>query len=169
MKLIPTYTVTILFGLISVYVPYTIIQQVEGAMIGLTLDQLARESELVISGTVLGEKLAFHRLINYSLSIEKVIKGNYTGNSISVLSQPTFVEDTVNLTKDEKVILFLYKEKIYGDQYAVTGMIQGKYEIDRNGFVHGYKISNTTTLTDFERNITNTLSMPKVNVTKSDL
>ena len=54
--------------------------------------------------------------------------------------------------------MFLYKEKKYDGQYAVLGMMQGKYKIDHNGLVHGYNIPNATTLTDFERNITNTIS-----------
>lgn len=119
-------------------------------MIGLTLEDLSHQSELIISGTVLDEKLANQGLVNHSLSIEKVIKGNYSSTTINIVSQPDFVEDAVNLTRGERVILFLYKEKTYGEQYAVVGMMQGKYDIDPNGLVHGYNIPKGTSLAVIE-------------------
>jgi len=132
--------------------------QVEGGLVGLSLEHLSRQSELVISGTVVDEKLANQGLVNHSLSVEKIIKGNYTSRFINVFSQPDFVEDAVKLTKGEKVILFLYKERMYDGQYAVVGMLNGKYEIDPNGLIHGFNLPKAMTMTDFEKNITDSIS-----------
>lgn len=159
LNVLPDHRIIILSALIfSACFQYNIIRKAEGGLIGLSLEDLSHQSELIISGTVLDEKPANDGLVNHSLSIQKIIKGNYTGSSISVFSQPEFVEDAVNLTKGEKVILFLYKERMYGGQYAVVGMLNGKYVIDPNGLVHGYDIPKPMTLADFEKNITDSVS-----------
>ena len=45
-------------------------------------------------------------------------------------------------------------------------MAQGKLDIDHNGLIDCYNIPKAMTMTDFEINITNTLSWPKINVTQ---
>ncbi len=127
------------------------------SLVPLAMEDLSRQAQLIILGNVSDKQLGDAGLINYTVSIGQIIKGTYAGNTINVLSQPTeFVEDAVDLTKGEKVILFLYKEKMYGGQYAVVGM-QGKYDIDSNGVVHGYNI-NDMSVPDFEKNVTALLS-----------
>jgi hypothetical protein len=91
---------------------------------------------LIILGVVLDEKLAVvgttrAGLENHTVSIEKIIKGNYTGNKIGVITESQILEDSPKFKLGEKVILFLYQEPIFGDKpsgndYTTVNHEQGK-------------------------------------------
>ena len=67
-------------------------------MFGLSLGQLSHQAELIIEGKVLGNvESATTGFQNNSLTVEKVIKGNYAGNTINVLVHPT--SDAVEMGK----------------------------------------------------------------------
>ena len=62
----------------------------------------SREAELIILGRVLDKNLIWERSVgtpldNYTVSVEKVLKGNYTGNTLKVLTERT--SDAVELGK----------------------------------------------------------------------
>jgi hypothetical protein len=63
------------------------------------------------------------------------------------------MEGNAKLYKGERVVLFLYPEKIYDGKYSVTGMEQGKYHVDSNGQVKGKFMQNGTSLASFEATI----------------
>ena len=59
-------------------------------MFGISLSRLAHQAELIIEGKVLGKvESVTTEFVNDSIGVEKVIKGNYKGNILNVLIQPT--------------------------------------------------------------------------------
>jgi hypothetical protein len=143
------------------------IQTSEAALMSLSLSDLSHQAELVILGTVIDKKPTFHRLLNHTLSIDKIFNGSYAGNTISVVGQPPgVVEDAVDMKKGERVILFLYKEKSYDGQYAVVGT-QGKYDVDLQGQVHGYNLPRVMSIGDLERCMTDKVCSSASNVNSS--
>ena len=136
------------------------IQTTEAAMLALSLEDLSRQAELIVKAEVLGKVESITtEFYNNSVSVEKVIKGNHAGNTINVLTRPSeFTSDGVVLSKGENVILFLSKEKIYGN-YMVVGLYQGKFNIDPKGVVYGYEIINMS-VPEMENNIADILSKP---------
>ena len=136
------------------------LQTTEAAMLALSLEDLSRQAELIVKGEVLGKVESITtEFYNNSVSVEKVIKGNHAGNTINVLTRPSeFTSDGVVLSKGENVILFLSKEKIYGN-YTVVGLPQGKFNIDPKGVVYGYEIINMS-VSEMENNIADILSKP---------
>ncbi len=138
--------------------PAKALPMVSYGLVPFTLGDLSRQAQLIILGNVSDEKDGTTELLNHLVSIGKVIKGTYAGNTINVPSHTPPFEDDVDLTKGEEVNLFLYKEKMYGGQYMAVGM-QGKYDIDPNGVVHGYNIKDMS-VGDLQKNITDLLSKP---------
>jgi hypothetical protein len=128
-------------------------------MFALPLKNLSRQAELVVQGNILGKVDSITtEFRNNSVSVGKIIKGTYAGSIINVLTRPTeFTFDGVDLTKGENVILFLYKEKMYGD-YMIVASDQGKFNIDPNGvifnFERGYDVIKNMSLPEVEKNIT---------------
>ena len=122
----------------------TLQPQTKGAAIfALSLEDLSRKAELIIEGEVLG-------------------KGTHAGNTINVLTRPSeFTFDGVVLTRGENVILFLKKEKMYGNYMVV--FYQGKFNIDPKGVVYGFEIKNMS-LPEMEKNIADILSKPVTQV-----
>jgi hypothetical protein len=108
-----------------------------------SLEALSRQAQLIVKGEVLGKVESITtEFYNNSVSIEKVIKGSYTGDTINILTRPSeFTSDGVDLNKGENVILFLNKEKMYGG-YMIVGLYQGKFNIDPRGIVYNYEIKN---------------------------
>jgi hypothetical protein len=137
--------------------PYYQTQTTEVAMLGLSLKNLTHQAELVVQGSVLGKNDSITtEFLNNSVSVGSVLKGTYVGNTINVLTRPTqFTFDGgVELTKDENVVLFLNKDKMY-DGYMIVD--QGKFNIDPNGVVYNigqiYEMKNMS-LPEMENNIT---------------
>jgi hypothetical protein len=136
------------------------LQTTEAAsMFGISLSRFIHQAELIIEGKILGKvESDTTEFLNNSISVEKIIKGNYSGNTINVLTRPTqfTFDDGVDLTKGENVILFLNKDKVY-DGYIIVD--QGKFNIDPNGVVYdigqSYEMKNLS-LPEMEKNITET-------------
>lgn len=47
-------------------------------------------------------------------------------------------------------MLFLQREKVYNGSFAVTGMEQGKYEVDSDDVVKDKFLKNGTSISSFE-------------------
>lgn len=149
---------------------------------------LVHDSELILLGNVLeqesagtvGEEqtgvpknLTVAPAILTTLGVEKIIKGNYGGNKIGIITEGDLsgkitIEGPAKFHKGEKAILFLRQEQGYGGEYTTMGMDQGKFQVDSNGLVEakdnaveGYWPPNATSLADFEADIKNILSQPK--------
>lgn len=133
------------------------LQTTEASMFALSLSHLAHQAELIIEGKVIGKvESDTTEFVNNSISVEKVIKGNYSGNTLNVLIQPT--SEAVELGKGEHLILFLSKENRY-DDYTIIGYYQGKIDIDPKGVVYGLEIQNMS-VPEMEKNIADLLSKP---------
>lgn len=82
----------------------TTLQPAEAALMGLTFEELSRQAELIILGVVLDETIAITGssgpgLVNHTVSVEKVIKGTYPGNTVSVISESEVYEDSPKFGK----------------------------------------------------------------------
>lgn len=133
------------------------LQTTEFSMIGVSLSHLAHQADLIIEGRVLGKvESDTTEFLNNSIGVEKVIKGNYTGNTINVLTEQ--MSESLELGKGEHLILFLSKENRF-DDYTIIGSYQGKMEIDPKGVVYGLEIKNMTA-PEMENNIADLLSKP---------
>jgi hypothetical protein len=132
-------------------------QTTEGSMLGLSLSHLAHQAELIIEAKVLGKvESDTTEFLNNSISVEKIIKGNYSGNTLNVLTEQT--SEAVELEKGEHLIIFLSKENRY-DDYTIIGSYQGKMDIDPKGLVYGLEMKNMT-VAEMEKNIKDLLSKP---------
>ena len=72
-------------------------------------------------GVVLDEKIAITGtagpgLVNHTVSVEKVIKGIYPGNTVSVISESEVYEDSPKFWQGQRVILFLHQKPVFGDK-----------------------------------------------------
>lgn len=97
-------------------------------------------------------------LIRNTIQVEKVIKGDYTDKTIDGITEGDLtghisVEGSAKLNKGERVVLFLQREKTYNERFAVTGMEQGKYQVDSNGLVKGKFMRNGESIPTFENTI----------------
>lgn len=133
------------------------LQTTEASMFGVSLGRLSHEAELIIEGKVLGKvESDTTEFLNDSIGVGKVIKGNYNGNTLNVLTERT--SDAVELGKGEHLILFLSKLNRY-DGYTIVGSYQGKIDIDPKGIVYGLEIKNMS-VPVMEKNIAELLSEP---------
>lgn len=133
------------------------LQTTEASMFALSLSHLAHQAELIIEGKVIGKvESDTTEFVNNSISVEKVIKGNYSGNTLNVLIQPT--SEAVELGKGEHLILFLSKENRYNG-YTIIASYQGIIGIDPKGVVYGFEIKNMS-VPEMEKNIAELLSKP---------
>lgn len=141
--------------------------------VDLSLNDLVKDSKIIVLGTVVSQNsngtgreiqvgvpsnLTQVPLIRNTIQVEKVIKGNYTDKTIDVITEGDLtghisVEGNAKLNKGERVVLFLQQEKSYNEQFAVTGMEQGKYHVDSNGVVKGKFMSNGESILTFEDTI----------------
>ena len=110
-------------------------------------------------------------LDNYTMSVEKVLKGIYSGNTIGVLVDSQVSSDSPNFNQNERVILFLHKKPLLGNIplgsgniYTIVNYPQGQYAVTDNGIVRGLDIANLS-LADFEKKIKDE-SSPKTNFTQ---
>jgi len=161
-------------------------------LVDMSIYDLVHDSALILMGNVLDrnsagtvgesqvgvpDNLTKVLGIRNTIQVEKVLKGSYEGKTIDVITEDDLsgrivIEGSAKLQKDERTILFLYREMIYDRQYAIMGMEQGKYEVDSNGLVEGKFVSNATSIPSFEANIKDILAKPKpepipdLNITK---
>ena len=136
----------------------------------------SREAELIILGHVLDKKLIWERSVgtpldNYTVSVEKILKGIYNGNTIGVIAESQVSSDSPKFKQNERVILFLHKKPLLGNIplqsgniYTIVNYPQGQYAVSDNGMVRGLDIANIS-LADFEKKIKNE-SSPKTNFTQ---
>jgi len=155
-------------------------QPAEAALMGLTFEELLLQAELIILGVVLDEKLAGPGttgpgLENRTVSVEKVIKGTYAGNTVNVISESEIYEDSPKFKQGDRVILFLYQKPLFGNKpsgndYAIVNSLQGQYGVDDNGLVSGLVSGdvfvNDMTIAGFEKKITDALASPESNSTQ---
>ena len=111
-------------------------------------------------------------LDNYTVSVEKVLKGIYKWNTIGALAESQVIRDSPEFNQDERVILFLHKKPLLGNIplqsgniYTIVNFPQGQYTVSDNGMVRGLDITNIS-IADFEKKITDALSSPKTNFTQ---
>jgi hypothetical protein len=136
----------------------------------------SREAELIILGHVLDKKLIWEGsgetpLDNYTVSVEKMLKGIYNRNIIGVITESQISSDSPKFKQNERVILFLHKKPLLGNiplesgnAYTMVNYPQGKYQVTDNGIVRGLDIGNMS-IGGFEKKIKDTLS-GKANITQ---
>ena len=81
---------------------------------------LCIEVETFEVGHVLDKKLIWERSVgtpldSYTISIDKVIKGKYSGNTIGVITESQISSDSPKYKQNERVILFLHKKPLLGN------------------------------------------------------
>jgi hypothetical protein len=148
-------------------------QITDAAFTGLNFADLVHKSELIVLGKVLDKKIIGPGsigpgLLNHTVSVQKVISGDPVRDSIGVITEPDFYEDSPKMKIGELVILFLNHDKLYGNKpagndYAVVNFEQGKYAI-RNGLVTGLAADSDTrnmTIFDFEKKVFNAINEPE--------
>jgi hypothetical protein len=183
-----------IIGFVPTMVPSTISEttqeitrngSISFAMVGLSLDELAQEAELIIQGKVIdkkqdkgailgnGERTISLPLVINEIQVNKVIKGTWKDKTIGVITEEdlsgmVIVEDTAEMEQNENVFLFLTKESVYNNAYAVLGKFQGKFHIDDNNKVEENQIEDEPkekkglNTTEFENRIYGILSaIPK--------
>lgn len=148
----------------------------EPDIFSVPFENQSREAELIILGHVIDEKQIWEgsvgaALDNNTVSVEKVLKGMFNGNTISVLTESNVRNYSPNFKQNEKVILFLHKEPLFGNKLLVSGNVytivnypQGKYEVTDNGMIRGRDIGNIS-MAGFEKKIKDALS-GKENITE---
>ena len=153
-----------------------LIESPEADLLLIPFNNQSREAELIILGHVLDKKLIWERSVgtpldNYTMSVEKVLKGIYSGNTIGVLADSQISSDSPNFNQNERVILFLHKKPLLGNIplgsgniYTIVNYPQGQYAVTDNGIVRGLDIANLS-LADFEKKIKDE-SSPKTNFTQ---
>ena len=110
-------------------------------------------------------------LDNYTMSVEKLLKGIYKGNTIGVVTESQTSSDSPKYKRNERVILFLHKKPLLGNIplesgniYTIVNYPQGQYAVSNDGMVRGLDIGNIS-LADFEKKIKDE-SIPKTNFTQ---
>jgi len=136
----------------------------------------SREAELIILGHVLDKKLIWERSVgtpldNYTISVEKVLKGIYKGNTIGVIAESQVSSDAPKFNQNEQIVLFLHKKPLLGNIplksgniYTIVNYPQGQYAVSDDGMVRGLDIANIS-LGDFEKKVKDE-SSPKTNFTQ---
>lgn len=159
-------------------------------VLGFDFGSIAHEAELIVIGKVLDVKqggmvgvstagvpdsLTHFPSINNLVQIDKVIKGQYIDKTINVvtegdLSGKTKIEDSVQMHKGERTVLFLHKEPTYKNQWTVVGMNQGKFNVDAKGTVLGKLAAADikASLLGLEANLKQVLSKPLANAKSVD-
>jgi hypothetical protein len=153
-----------------------LIESPEADLFLLPFHNQSREAELIILGHVLDKKLIWERSVgtpldNYTVSVEKVLKGIYKWNTIGVIAESQVSSDSPKFNQNEGVILFLHKKPLLGNIplqsgniYSIVNYPQGQYALTDNGIVRGLDIANIS-LADFEKKIRDE-SSPKTNFTQ---
>ena len=110
-------------------------------------------------------------LDNYTVSVEKIPKGIYNGNTIGIITESQINSDSPKYKQNEQVILFLHKKPLLGNIplqlgniYTIVNYPQGQYAVSDDGMVGGIDVANIS-LTDFEKKIKDE-SSPKTNFTQ---
>ena len=106
----------------------------------------SRETELIILGHILDKKLIWEGSVgtpldNYTVSVEKMLKGIYNGNTIGVITESQISSDSPKYKQNERVI-FLHKKPLLGNIplesgniYTIVNYPQGQYAVSNDGMV----------------------------------
>lgn len=111
----------------------------------LSLEQLASESDLIVSVRMLGVKETGKTPEGVEIQanlaeIAATHKGELkVGDKIKIKTFPGF-EDGVSFTENKSYLLFLQKQDSY---YIVTNSVQGTWEVDENGSFMGMGTGKT--------------------------
>jgi len=137
----------------SIFVKYTIaktktpVAEAKVSYSSNNIKQLAKDSQLIITGTVGNDKniITFHNIkfVISSLNVSDSLKGNILSNSkINILQTKDLAEDP-ELQPNQKVLLFLekYDGAITDNAYVIKGLYQGNYKIN-NGLIQTSKNNN---------------------------
>jgi len=136
---------------------------VQSMMVGLSTENLSRDSELVVLGDV-GDTMYIWSddgkaiLTSAVIVINEVIKGHYIDRTIQV-EYPggeldgigLKVSDEPDIKKGEKVVLFLKRsDKVDRTSFHLVGKAQGKYHIDQDGIARkgGFSIAGDPGIVD---------------------
>jgi hypothetical protein len=164
---------------VSLGVPNTSFGSIESPCADLFLlpfHNQSREAELIILGHVLDKKLIWEGSVgtpldNYTMSVEKMLKGIYNEKTIGVITESQISSDSPKYKQNERVILFLHKKPLLGNIplqsvniYTIVNYPQGQYAVSDDGTVRGLDIANIS-LADFEKKIKDE-SSPKTNFTQ---
>ena len=110
-------------------------------------------------------------LDNYTISVEKGLKGIYNRNTIGIVAESQIDSDSPIYKQNERVILFLHKKPLLGNIplqlgniYTIVNYPQGQYAVTDNGIVGGLDVANMS-LADFEKKIKDE-SISKTNFTQ---
>jgi hypothetical protein len=142
---------------------------VEAAFMGLSFGELSHEADLIVLGRVLNERIIGAGTLgagleNRTVSVEKVFKGTYKGNTVGVITESEIMEDSPQFKQGERVLLFLHNDPVFGNKlsgndYTVVNFLQGKHELYENGLIQGYNDEiQGMTVVEFEKKIADTLS-----------
>jgi hypothetical protein len=66
-------------------------------------------------------------LDNYTISVEKVLKGIYKWNTIGVLTESQVSSDSPKFNQNERIVLFLHKKPLLGNIPLQSGNIIVNY------------------------------------------
>lgn len=117
-------------------------------MIGMSTEELTRESEVVIRGEVAEVKSQWSEdgesiITRANVTIKNIIKGKLVSDTITVEYEGgeleeigLWVEDVSPLETGEDVILFLKRSAEsgkMGDAHSIVGSAQGQYRISKDG------------------------------------
>lgn len=134
-------------------------QSGSACLAAMTQEDMMEKSALIVCGTVTAQSEPFQIVpangadpswfTDYTVSVEKVLRGDETKKSVTVRveGQPvngtsSVVEEALELEEKQKVLLYLYAPGVgmmyhaEGDYYYVTGMNRGVYTVDGENFVN---------------------------------
>jgi hypothetical protein len=135
-----------IFALSLVFLSLLPIPRAESAMVELTLEQLVKEADLIVVGTVESVKseLTQGKIFSFAtITVNSKVKGElnqgqdkivvrFAGGTVGDIGMK--VENSPNYQKNEKVIAFV--EKVPNTSYYRTlGSFQGKFVIEGNFIV----------------------------------
>jgi|GEM_PF-7102707 len=127
---------------------------IHASFIPKDVNQLARESDVVVIGTVREIGLSsveqtdkYTRVFTKAtIDIERELTGNYQEATIQVTllgdGKRFIAEDEAALMSGERILLFLThttSDTVYGDAYAPIGGFQAKFSIDQKEVAHNEK------------------------------
>ena len=134
-------------GIFTLFFLIVFLSNSSSIMLGLSTEKLTKNSDLVVEGEVEDTISEWSKngktiITSANIIVSNVIKGvmpyykiivEYEGGLIGDLGMR--VSDEVQLSKGERVIIFLKegKSKKDGTVFKIVGKSQGKYVIDNNG------------------------------------
>jgi hypothetical protein len=138
----------IIFALTLAFLSLLTIRRAESAMVGMSLEELVKQADLIVIGTVVSAESEFAQGKIYSfanIAVSSTLKGELTGNQDKVIVKfpggkvgdvGMKVENSPAFKADENIIVFL-KQIQNQPYYATVGSFQGKFIVRDNMVVRG--------------------------------